>query len=87
MLSDWKTIDFSSLTITAENALQVTEVNGGSVSRSSVNDACHIYMVLAPSSMYNGWQIGYVGNDLNGLLDIQINTSTGDFKVVYPTTK
>lgn len=60
---DAQGIDLSQIKIPVESALRIAEQNGGAAVRSEVEDACRIYLILAPGSKYNGWQVAYSGYD------------------------
>lgn len=81
-LESWQSIDLKRLTISAKNALDIAEQNGGEKIRLEVENDCVIYETLAPGSPYNGWHVGYSNGGPTGLFDINIDTLTGKYEVV-----
>jgi len=89
-LANWQSIDIANLKISALNAFRIAETRGGNEIRSEFKNNCIITATLAPGSIYDGWQIGYVGRvgeDVEHLLDINIDASTGEYKIVNSIKK
>jgi hypothetical protein len=79
-LVDWTSIDLATVKVTANNALQRAENNGGRDNRLSVNNACEISLGLAPdAARYKGWRVSYIRNDnRDSLFLINIDPQTGE---------
>jgi len=76
-LADSKSIDMAELKISAEQALQIAESNGGQAARQSVENDCNIALFLSPNFMKTtGWKVMYYQTG-NTLFDIQIDSYTG----------
>ena len=87
-----ETIDLTQIKIPVEKALQIAENNGGTEARSAAEDACTIYLILAPRSKYDGWQVSYSGYDPKysaptDLFEIRIDPLTGEYEVISSKTK
>lgn len=72
--------------ISAEEALQIAEKNGGAEKRLSYKNNCEIYS-RAPVSDANGWEVSY-SNNRDGIwqtiFEIAIDSQGGTFKVLFP---
>jgi hypothetical protein len=77
-------IDLNGLKVSAEQAFQIAERNGGREKRQSVHNACEITIGLSPGSAnYRGWLVTYTRVDTGDFLfRIQIDPVTG--KIYYP---
>ena len=76
---NWRSIEYSQLNITEQDALQIAEKNGGSEIRSSVNNNCSVGISLLPGSFFEGWAVSYqYGLDS---LTVEVNTTTGEYKI------
>lgn len=83
-LIDWATLNFVQLKISAEEALQIAETNGGVNARLSVKNACQIFLTLAPGGRYKDWQVTYIrSNDQIYLFRIHIDPLTGRYEILY----
>jgi hypothetical protein len=82
-LVDWKVIDVAGLKISADQALQIAEMNGGKDNREAVGNACYISLVLSPGpARNNGWIIRYTRSDeIASFFSIVIDPYTGEFRV------
>jgi len=72
--------------ISAEEALQIAEKNGGAEERLSYKNNCEIYS-RAPVSDANGWEVSYSNNRdqmWRTIFDIVIDSQSGTFKVLFP---
>jgi len=57
---DWKVIDMARIKVSANEALQIAESNGGKEKRQAVANACYISLILSPSPLNdNGWIVSY----------------------------
>jgi len=75
---NWKTIDLTTAAITADDALQIAESNGGTETRNKVGDDCYISVsFFFDSASYDGWTVSYYQNP-GTLLEINIDPITGD---------
>lgn len=72
--------------ISAEEALQIAEKNGGGEVRLSYKNICEIYL-RAPVSNARGWEVSY-SNNRSGIwqtiFDISIDSESGTFIVLFP---
>lgn len=59
-LWEWKGMEANSLQVTAEDALRITEENGGREARLKLNNQCDINLLLFPEK-YPGWLVTYNG--------------------------
>jgi hypothetical protein len=80
-------IELAEIKITVQAALHIAEQNGGNEVRSAVENACVIFLTLAPGSIYDGWQVGYSGKGPTDLFTIHIEPVTGNFAIVHPKKK
>ncbi len=73
-------IDLNELKVSAEQAFQVAESNGGKEKRQLVENACEITIGLSPGSTnYRGWAVTYTRTDTGAFLfRIQIDPYTGE---------
>jgi len=81
-------LDLTSFRITAEMALQIAEKNGGSEERLRANNACQID-VGAPTTDNKGWYVMYLNshNINESLFEIDIDSTTGEYTILYPKPK
>jgi hypothetical protein len=79
-LIDWKSIDMAQLKISADQALQIAESNGGEEKRASVNNACNISLLLTLDRTDTWhWRVYYARSDDRTLFfDILIDPYTGE---------
>jgi hypothetical protein len=79
-LVDWEVIETARLKISADQALQIAESNGGDKSREAIGDSCSISLILSPSPASNkGWVVSYTRNDdRTSIFKIQIDPYTGE---------
>jgi hypothetical protein len=82
-LVDWKVIDMTHLKISADQALQIAESNGGKEKRKSVGNACYMSLILSPSpASDSGWIVLYTRNDeLTSFFSVLIDPYTGQFRM------
>jgi len=75
----WDAIDLAKLGVSAEEALDIAEKNGGAETRAAVGNSCQISVILNPALPdYDGWQVMYTGNSL-GVVDLYyIDPETGE---------
>lgn len=80
-----KPINLAEYHITAEEALQIAEKNGGSEKRLEVDNNCKI-KAIADGYESNVWSIRYVHilNIMDSFFTVAVDSQTGKFKVVYP---
>jgi hypothetical protein len=56
----WDVIDLAKLGVSADEALDIAEKNGGAEARAAVGNICQIHVVLNPASpRYGGWNVRY----------------------------
>ncbi len=78
LIFGWQSIDIAGLKITADDALQIAEQNGGSKIRQRVNDGCRISARVSTK----GWYVQYSGNDFSDLLEVLVDARTGKANVI-----
>lgn len=88
-LTQWPSIDLALIKVTAEQALDIAESNGGTEIRRGNGDNCIIYEHIDAGSTYSGvlaydgWIVSYLSDDRGApLLRININASTGENKII-----
>lgn len=75
ILNDWESIDLSKIKISADQALQISEKNGGQEKRLAVDNACDIAVAISrDTTLYDGWIVTYSPSIF---LD-EIDPSTGE---------
>ena len=84
---DWSIINRSNLKVSVDVALKIAEDNGGKEARLAIQNECHVYLILVPSAMYSGWQVGYSGKDPVDQILFHIDPETGKFDIVVPKNK
>ena len=72
----WSTVDLKKLKVTADDALNIAEANGGNAAQLRVQNECRIYLNL--SGDY-GWNIFYENNAGEIMFQIYIDPYTGSF--------
>lgn len=74
---NWETVDLTSINITADDALQIDEPNGGAEQRNIVDNDCYISVSFVPDSIgYDGWKVSYYQNP-GVLLEVYIDPFSG----------
>jgi hypothetical protein len=68
----WKSVDLKKLKITADDALQRAETNGGMIARQAVNNACNIFIGLTPNADNGNWSVSYFGDNATTLFHFSI---------------
>ena len=78
-LFGWTSISLNSLKVTADNALQIAEENGGREARLKVKNVCNIAIFTSPN-LYgkNNWEVRYSPASF----DIYIDSYSGKYKVI-----
>lgn len=79
-LISWPSIDLSDVKVTAEEALQIAEANGGAVFREQLDDKCSVYMYLRSDEIRDGWYVDYSVSERK--FSVLVNENTGEFTVV-----
>jgi hypothetical protein len=80
----WEPINLDQIKISATDAINIAEKQGGQEVRSSILNACEINLSLAPGSVYDGWQISYIGDDNEQIFQIYVDPFTGEYDIVHP---
>ena len=83
---NWAVINMEQVKITAQDALQIAELNGGHNTRTQIDQKCSISITLAPDGLFSGWQVSYFSPntpDVNHL-DVYVEEDTGEYKLDYP---
>ena len=77
-------LDISKVKVSAEQALQIAESNGGSKLRQEMGNNCRIYQsISANKDEYSGWIISYSSYDKPELnRDFYIDAETGNYKTL-----
>jgi hypothetical protein len=79
----WYSMGYENYIITAEEALQIAEQNGGAEKRVEIKNACYID-VLAPGRDGKGWRVIYGNLDRIGTyFEIAIDPQDGSFRILY----
>lgn len=79
-LSRLNTVDLAKIKVSADDALRITEENGGSVERAKTGDVCFISIGLFPDSVnYRGWRVSY-GNYSGTLFSLWIDPFAGEIR-------
>jgi hypothetical protein len=82
-LSRFTGIDLGTLKTTADDALQIAELNGGQQNRTAAKNNCNIFMGLSTVSHNGEWDVDY-NNPGSNLFEILINPYSGEYKVISP---
>jgi len=86
VIEKWTSLDFEKVKISARQAFEIAEKNGGSDARSKVENKCFVSVsMLAPGSGYN-WIVRYtVSNEKigpNTIYEVLVDSRDGKFQVV-----
>jgi hypothetical protein len=79
---DTMSIDLAQVKVPIEQAIQISERNGGECTRAKANNQCVIYAALVSGKWDGGWRITY--ERLRGgpaLFQITVDSLTGDFRI------
>jgi hypothetical protein len=76
-LGDWFTQDLSNFNVTADEALEIAEDNGGKDARLRVKDACNI-LVDSPHNNDQAWSVSYY---VRASFQVIIDPYNGEFQV------
>ena len=80
-IENWAVVDLEKLKISAEQAFQIAEQNGGKEIRESVNNDCAVSLVLAPdNARYKGWAVIYTQDSGTPIFHIQVDPYTGEIR-------
>ena len=80
LVMNWKAIDLGETKITADDALQIAEDNGGIEIRNSVNNECNVSVSFLPNpGDYDGWKLSYYQNP-GTLLEVKVDPKTGEYR-------
>ena len=79
---DWDSIDLSKIKISAEEALQIAELNGGVEVRAERQNQCSIGIVISADGDNFDWLINYTTeiDDPLPSVEFRIDSVTGDYK-------
>lgn len=81
VFSGWKYINLDKLKVTAEEALEIAENNGGQQARLTIKNRCRINLLLGPYPSPNWW-ISYSQNiSAKEIFEMKIDAYTGKFDV------
>ena len=82
-LFGWKKIDLGKVGVSADDAMQIAEDNGGRGARLEVSNVCDIFLSYSPNIKSDNWILTMShNNDLPYVFEIQINPHSGKFHVV-----
>jgi hypothetical protein len=86
-LLGWTKVDLGRLKVTAEDALQMAEGNGGKEARLKVDNECKIHLIIGVNPVGdNDWKVSYLNysNDIPGLIlfEIHIDPYSGWYKII-----
>ena len=74
----WKSVNLNKVKVTAEQALEIAEINGGKEARLLVQNECKL---TARLSGYSGWKVFIYRHDTgSSIFGIEIDSSTGKIK-------
>lgn len=81
-LFGWSEIDLDQI-ISAGDALQIAENNGGKIARLEVNNVCDMFLSYNPNINSDNWILTMSHyNQLPNIFEIEINPYTGKFRVI-----
>jgi hypothetical protein len=81
-LFGWRKIDLNKV-ISADDALQIAENNGGKSARQKVSNICDIFLSYNPNINSNNWILTMShNNELPNIFEIQVNPYNGKFNVI-----
>jgi hypothetical protein len=75
-LFGWKSINLNRLRVTADDALHVTEENGGREFRVAHNNECEIHSSLRPTITGDKWIVAYFANSSSDIFEYHIDSYT-----------
>jgi hypothetical protein len=78
ILFGWKSIDLSSINVTADQALEVAEAHGAQTARSATQNRCRIYLALEA----DGWHVDYSTNGFATVFQALVNARTGSYRIL-----
>jgi hypothetical protein len=76
----WKGINLQMLKITADDALQIAEDNGGREAHLSINNGCRVHISLSSNDQY--WHVTYSDERAYNIFEIIIDAYTGEHKIL-----
>ncbi len=80
---EWKSVDIDNFKVTADDALQIAEANGGQDTRRAVKNNCYV-SVSIPNMNYEGWEVEYSSGGTTTIFKIDVDPLTGKYKIVKP---
>jgi hypothetical protein len=85
ILKEWQSFSPIQFKISVEEALRISEENGGHNVRQTINNKCDIHISFAPDGLWSGWAIDYFSfYNQTTALEVNVNQNTGAFQVRYP---
>jgi hypothetical protein len=81
-LLGWKSIDLELLKVTADDALQIAEANGGKAARLLAKNKCNILVILSPNTDYENWDVYYYGDSAATIFEINIDSYSGGYRII-----
>lgn len=82
--SEWKSVDIDNFKVTADDALQIAETNGGRDARLAIQNDCRI-SVNIPNIHYDGWKVEYYSGGTTTIFKMDIDPLTGKYEIVSPS--
>lgn len=76
ILRKWQDFDWADSTVTAEDALRISEEHGGKEARAQVSNECLIY--ISTSTDNNKWYVDYISTDFATYVD----PFTGEYEIL-----
>jgi len=77
----WKSIDLEKLQVSADDALQIAETNGGKQARLAVKNECKILVVVAPNINHDSWDVGYYSGATT-LFEMLVDPYSGSYRII-----
>jgi hypothetical protein len=87
ILENWESLDLQKIKISARQAFNIAEKNGGSDARAKVANKCLVTVfMVAPGSRYGGWSVEYTIHDenlgSNTIYEVLVDPQNGKSEVV-----
>jgi hypothetical protein len=77
----WSNIDLKKIKFTANDALNIAEMNGGRQFRTSIKDECRVSVAYTAGDK-NGWIISYNSRKGSLRFDVQVDPYTGKYEIL-----
>ncbi len=80
VLFSYPTFDYANIKISAEEALEIAEINGGKEFRPAQDEQCTIAISISASHFDNGWEVRYIGTGMS--YEVHVNKDTGEYEII-----